>query len=124
MALVLYKLLLVLLVVDLFDLVGVGSAYELAFHVINVALGIHEVLVLFPFNLYGSQHLVVPHVHALFLVILSCVYLLIRLPISQVLIRRQGIALLIHEVIIILVDAFSLLLTGQILNVLVLLAEL
>ena len=56
---------------DLLYLVRICRPNELALHVVNVPLRIHEVLLLLPFNLNWTKHLVVSHVDALLLVTLG-----------------------------------------------------
>ena len=88
------------LVITAIHLVRIGSSDELALHVKDVSLGVHQVLLSFPLNLDGSEHLVVPQVHAL---LISAVVLLTHLPIIiQVLIVVLAIILLSKLLLVLL----------------------
>ena len=72
----------VLLLIDvvlfhLFELIGICCANKVALHVIYVALGVHQVLLIFSLNLDPAHHYVVLDVYALFLFLVSCTLLLI-----------------------------------------------
>ena len=61
----------------LLELVGIGCADEVALHVVYVAVGVHQVLLLLALNLDPTHHHVVLDVHALlFLLITSRILLL------------------------------------------------
>lgn len=52
---------------NLFQLVGVGGADEVALHIVDVAIGVHQVLLVLSLDLDSSHYHVVLYVHALFL---------------------------------------------------------
>lgn len=61
----------------LLELVGIGCADEVALHVVYVAVGVHQVLLLLALNLDPAHHHVVLDVHALlFLLVTSRILLL------------------------------------------------
>ena len=61
----------------LFELIGIGCANEVALHVIYVALGVHQVLLVLPLDLDPAHHHVVLDIHALFLLLVTRTLLLI-----------------------------------------------
>ena len=72
----------ILLLVDvvlfhLFELIGIGCADEVALHVIYVALGVHQVLLVLALDLDPAHHHVVLDIHALFLLLVTRTLLLI-----------------------------------------------
>ena len=72
----------ILLLVDvvlfhLFELIGIGCADKVALHVIYVALGVHQVLLVLPLDLDPAHHHVVLDIHALFLLLVARTLLLI-----------------------------------------------
>jgi hypothetical protein len=72
----------ILLLVDvvlfhLFELIGIGCANKVALHVIYVPLGVHQVLLVLPFDLDPAHHHVVLDIYALFLLLVTRTLLLI-----------------------------------------------
>ena len=53
-----------------FQLVCICGSYEVALHVIYVAFGVHEVLLIFSFDLNPSHNHIVLDVHAFFLLLI------------------------------------------------------
>ena len=49
----------------LFKALGISSAYEVSLHVVDTPLGIHQILLILPFNLNHSHHNTVNHIDRL-----------------------------------------------------------
>jgi len=82
--LILLQHVIVVLLVDvvlfhLFELIGVCRANKVALHIIYVSLGVHEVLLVFPLDLYPAHHHVVLDVYALLLFLVPSPLLLVAL---------------------------------------------
>ena len=63
----------------LLELVGIGCADEVALHVVYVAVGVHQVLLLLALNLDPTHHHVVLDVHALFFLLVTSRILLLHI---------------------------------------------
>lgn len=57
------------IILHLFKLVCIGSANEVSLHVVDVTLRVHQILLVFPFDLDAAHHYVVLYVDAFFLFI-------------------------------------------------------
>jgi hypothetical protein len=65
-----------LVLFHLLEFIGIRSADEVALHVVNVAVGVHEVLLVFSFDLNAAHHYVVLDVNAFFFFFVSLTVLL------------------------------------------------
>lgn len=70
------RLLINVVLLHLFELIGVRCANEVALHVVDVAVGVHQVLLLLSLDLDPAHHHVILDINALFLFLVSCTFLL------------------------------------------------
>lgn len=105
------RLLIDVVLLHLFELIGVRCANEVALHVVDVAVRVHQVLLVLSLNLDPSHHYVVLDINALFLFLVSRTFLLIvaiweeTLVIRLVLLRLLmiGISVVVKYLLLLLV---------------------
>lgn len=74
---VLLLLLVDVVLLHLFELIGVSCADEVALHVVDVAIRVHQILLVLSLNLNSAHHHVIFDIYALFLFLVSRALLLV-----------------------------------------------
>lgn len=102
--LLIISVVILILVVSSINLVCISCSDKLAFHIKDIALWIHQVLLSFPFNLNRSEHLVISQVDALLIsaIVLSHLPITILITLILVLVLLLTKLLLVRLPVIIL----------------------